>query len=465
MDQSDTAPRAITVDEAMAIALNCLKHGQVRDAEALCLKVLEVAPGHPDALHYAGVLAHRNGRTDEAIVLIEGSLALDPDQPDWHSNLGIVLQAKGDLDGAVREFERAIALQPGHANAHNNLGVLLRVDGRHEDAERAYRTAIELNPGHADAYHNLAILLDLTGRTPEAVTAYCRALTLKPEYPEARRLLALAYSALGDRDKAMRVCEEWVKDEPDDPVARHALASVSGQDVPVRAADDYVRKVFDSFAASFEAKLARLHYRAPDLVVAALAEAAGTKPARALDVLDIGCGTGLCGPMLAPYARRLIGVDLSGGMLDHAREKTVYDELVQAELTAYLEGFEQAFDVIVSADTLVYFGALDQVVAAAARALRPAGALVFTLEELVGPDATAPFCIQPHGRYNHRAEYVERLLSDVGLHPTIARAELRKEQGLPVAGLVVRAAKPVRADGAAEAGATGARVSGAQHAQ
>jgi predicted TPR repeat methyltransferase len=227
-----------------------------------------------------------------------------------------------------------------------------------------------------------------------------------------------------------------VSESPDDPRARHALAAYSGRDVPQRCGDDYVRTVFDEFAESFEAKLKRLDYRAPDLVADALA-ATAIAPARSLDILDVGCGTGLCAARLAPYARRLIGVDLSMGMLAHARQKHVYTHLVQAELTAYLQGLHAAFDVIVSADTLVYFGPLDAVITAAARALRPGGVLVFTVEQAVA--GGVDYELQLHGRFSHGAAYIERLLREAGLQPFIDRAELRKEGGVPVAGLVVRA--------------------------
>jgi predicted TPR repeat methyltransferase len=130
-------------------------------------------------------------------------------------------------------------------------------------------------------------------------------------------------------------------------------------------------------------------------------------------------------------------------MLAHAADKHVYHELVQGELTAYLETRDQDVDVIVTADTLVYFGALEPVVTAAAKALRSQGVLVFTVEETTEPAATPGYTLQPHGRYGHRAEYVERLLTEAGLRPVIDRAELRKESGLPVAGLVVRATKPI----------------------
>ncbi len=207
----------------------------------------------------------------------------------------------------------------------------------------------------------------------------------------------------------------------------------------MRASDDYVRQSFDTFAASFESKLAKLAYRAPALVSAMLDDA-GLDASRSLDVLDAGCGTGLCGPLIAPYARRLIGVDLSGGMLAQAKEKNIYDELLQTELTEYLRGRPDAFDVIVSADTLVYFGSLEGVAAAAAGALRPGGLFIFTLEHGVGESAP-DYHLLTHGRYAHARPYVERVLASCGFAVEIGQAELRLESGVPVAGLVVRARK------------------------
>ena len=235
-------------------------------------------------------------------------------------------------------------------------------------------------------------------------------ITLRPRHPEARRLLALAHYTLGEVDKAISVFEEWVREEADDPIARHMLAACSGRDVPERASDAFVEKTFDSFAASFDAKLASLAYRAPSLVAEMLAHA-GVAASRSLDVLDAGCGTGLCGPLVVPYARRLIGVDLSEGMLARARARNVYDELARRELTAYLRDSPASFDVIVSADTLVYFGPLDAVAAAAASALRPGGVLVFTVEEL---SAGAGYSINPNGRYRHASGYLGRVLADAG---------------------------------------------------
>ena len=212
--------------------------------------------------------------------------------------------------------------------------------------------------------------------------------------------------------------------------------------MPARASNGFVERTFDSFAASFESKLEQLSYRAPALV-AAMLEDAGLEPSKRLDVLDAGCGTGLCGPLVAPYARRLAGVDLSEGMLAHAREKHVYDALTRAELTDYLRDNRGAFDLIVSADTLVYFGDLEGVLAAAAGALRADGLFVFTLERAAGHGAHAGYRLELHGRYSHARAAVERWLAAAGLQSEIADADLRMESGAPVAGLVIRAAKRI----------------------
>jgi predicted TPR repeat methyltransferase len=433
-------PRALTVDEAIALAIQLQKQHHLAEAQQLYAGVLDVAPQHPDALHYSGLLAHQQGRADDAVNLIGQSLALSPNQADWHSNLGIVLQSTGRLGDAIAEYERAIELDPNHANAHSNLGVLMRAAGRPEAAEAAYRTAIRLCPDHVDAYTNLGILLNGLNRAKEASECFCKAITLRPRHPDARRLLALAHCMIGEVGEAVKILEQWLEEDPGDPIAEHMLAASTGRDVPSRASNAFVEKTFDAFAASFEAKLDSLSYRAPDLVAAALADSGLAADGRS-EILDIGCGTGLCGPLLRPYASRLVGVDLSAGMLALAKEKNIYTDLHQCELTEFLRARREAFDAMVSADTLVYFGDLLEFCEAAAGALRRSGLLVFTLEHAVGQDNIG-YRLELHGRYSHSLEYVKRVLAESGLIVETEFAELRNEAGVPVAGLVVRATKP-----------------------
>ena len=333
-------------------------------------------------------------------------------------------------------------LAPDRAEFHNNLGVLRREQHRPAESEAAYRRAIALNPKFADALTNLGRLLNSLGRTDEALVAICQALLLKPDHIKARHALGMTYYMAGRVQEAAQVYRDWLTEDPESPEARHHLAACSGEAVPERAADAYVEKTFDGFADSFEAKLAHLHYRAPQLIEQTVAALLG-EPRTSLAVLDAGCGTGLCGPLLAPYAQRLDGVDLSERMLAKARPREAYHSLAKAELTAFIEGVgPAAYDLIVSADTLCYFGDLQAVCRAARRALRPGGWLVFTVEALPG-EGEAGFHLNAHGRYSHREGYLREVLAGAGLCVgELQRAHLRMESAKPVEGWVVAARAP-----------------------
>ena len=355
-----------------------------------------------DALHYAGVLAHQQGRSDEAVALIEKSLALAPDRADCYSNLGIIYksmrQARGGRSAPV---ERAIAIDPGHANAHSNLGVLLRATGHPAEAEAAYRTAIRLDPQHIDAYTNLGILLNGLKRTEEAAACFSQVITLRPKHKEARQLLALAHCALGEIDRGGRHLRGMAATRSRTIRSRGTcIAACTGRDVPARASNGFVERTFDSFAASFESKLERLSYRAPALV-AAMIEEAGVERAKQLDVLDAGCGTGLCGPLLAPYARRLVGVDLSEGMLARAKEKQRLRRARAVRADAVPRRQPRGVRSDRRRPTRSSTSATwTPVVAAAAGALRPSGLLIFTLEHAVRAAEGVDYRLEFHGRYS-----------------------------------------------------------------
>ena len=139
MEQSPTTDRAVSLEEAVSIAIRLQQNDQWVAARDMYRRILEVAPDYADALHFSGVLAHQEGHSEEAVALIQRSLELEPDRADWHSNLAIVLRDRLDLDAASAACRRAIALDPNHPNAHNNLGVILRAQGHLADAEAEYR--------------------------------------------------------------------------------------------------------------------------------------------------------------------------------------------------------------------------------------------------------------------------------------------------------------------------------------
>lgn len=424
--------------EAVAGAMAVHRQGRLAEAEPLYRQLLSMRPDDANLNHFLGVLLHQRGHAEEALARVRRSIALDPGVASWHNNLGNILLDQRQHAEAARAYQRCVALDPGNVEVRNNLGCLLRVCGQLVEAEAVLREAIAYAPDSSAAHTNLALVLAALGRDDEAMAAGNRALELKPDNPRSRRLLGLLYARRGRTALAAEVFRDWLARSPDDPQARHHLAAVTGDEVPDRASDHYVSDLFDGFAASFDARLASLDYRAPALCAEVVRLRLG-EPAGRLRVLDAGCGTGLCGPLLRPWARELVGVDLSRGMLDRARARSVYDLLEQGELGAWLTAEHARFDLIVSADTLCYFGALDSLLTAMRRAAAVGACLVFTVEAL--DDASdADFRLLPHGRYAHRREAVEHALQRAGWAAgEMQSVVLRQESGEPVHGWLASA--------------------------
>jgi predicted TPR repeat methyltransferase len=441
-DGADAAPpNELGIADAMALARELLNDHRLEAADELYRRILAVAPDYPDALNFRGVVAFQLGRTEEAEGSLRRAIELAPGYADAYSNLGnVLLHQKRDLD-AVAYYERAIALQPDLADAHNNLGNAFQKQKRYEDAVACYERAIALRPDMADAHLNLGRALEALDRAAEALTAFRRAVELRPFHADSYRRLGSMLYSWGRIDEAADVYGRWLSFDRDNPVAQHLLAGCTGQHVPSRASDATVRDIFDGFADSFDDVLEKLQYRAPALVGQAAAEVMGPPEAR-LDILDAGCGTGLCAEHFKPFARRLVGVDLSLEMLKRAGVRRLYDELILGELTAFVGAVPSAWDHVVSADTLVYFGDLAPVMAAARRGLRPGGHLVFTLERADERDAPEGFKINPHGRYSHTEAYVRRVLAAARLEARrITPVHLRVELKKPVEGWLVVAAR------------------------
>ena len=428
---------------ALTAAIARHREGRLAEAEAAYRQVLAGAPRDPDALHYLGVLCHHRGENADAVDLIQRAIAGAPGYADAHNNLGNVLRALGRTEEAAAAYRRALALRPDDASIENNLGMTLRWLGQVDDAIALHRRAIARAPDRGVGYFGLGQALRASGDLEGAIAALYESVARAPDHISAYQSLARALQRAGRGAEAVGVFERWLARDPGNPVASHMLAACSGREVPPRASDAFVLAVFDTLARQFDEHLRELDYRAPELALEAVAACAGA-PRAALDVADAGCGTGLCGALLRPYARRLIGVDLSAAMLARAGGRAVYDELVEAELTAYLRERPAAFDLIVSADTLVYFGDLRAVLAAAARALRPAGHVVFTVEraDVEEEGARAGYRLEAHGRYAHTAGYLRGETAAAGLAlVSMAASTLRLEGGHPVAGYVVTARK------------------------
>jgi len=442
---SKSNPRDMNMNELRAILRQGIQHhqqGNLAEAEACYERILTQAPEFPDALNFLGVLKHQHGLSATGLELIGKAMRIAPDYFDAYVNAGRILMELELYDRAEEAYAKAAELKPDHPGAQRALATAReRLQAGRERIESLRQDAAE-QPDDPERQYLLGLALRGQRRLDEAEAAFLRAVELEPQAREAYYQLFRVYYTQNMQEAMKSVLERWLENIPDDPNAQHMLWAITGENTPERASDEYVQESFDKFAASFDLVLQSIDYRTPKLIgkqVQELAEENGPFS----HVLDAGCGTGLCGPGIKPYAKRLVGVDLSTKMLEKASERGCYDKLVQRELTLYLTEQPAQFDLIVSADTLVYFGALGPVLQAASRALLPGGRLLFTVEKLESPEATG-FVLNPEGRYGHSQDYVAETLEAQGLDiDFIATTVLRTEGGKAVVGLYVSAIKPV----------------------
>ncbi len=398
--------------------------------------------GAPDVSIHRAIELHRAKRLAEAEAIYLRLLRNRPNDADALHFLGLLRMHQGRRPAAIELMQRSLKILSTNPHAWNNLANLLLADGQDEAAQEAYTRATHLNPQMAEAWFNLGVLFRRKRRPDEALASFRRVLDSNPRFAAAYESLGLLLYRMGRSDHAADVYRKWLEIEPNQPVARHMLAATTGRDVPERAADQYVAQLFDGFANSFDAQLESLDYAAPRLLSAALAERIDFGRS-GLDILDAGCGTGLCGMLLRSSAKVLVGVDLSPGMLAKARGRKVYDEVVEAELCSFMNSRPGAFDVVNCADTLCYFGALEPALQAARTALRGGGHFGFTVEALAA-QAEETFKINVHGRYAHAGPYVDRVMQEAGFTAVTREAVvLRKERGEDVQGhLVIGQAPP-----------------------
>lgn len=428
--------------QALELARASLARGDFAEAEKVLSALLKALPKQPSALHLMGALHNLRGDSANALTLMQQAVQLQPQDANIWNDIGLVYGRLERVDDAILAYQRCIDLAGKTILAARALDNLGRLQLQHDAsaAEQSSRRATEFAPGFGLAWYGLAQALIVQDKLEGGLQAAHHAVRLMPK-SMAREVLADVLSKRGHQQAAIDFYHHMLQDDPDNPRVLHHLKALTDPKSPERASNAYISSIFDDFAASFDSKLALLQYHAPQLVITALASRYADAR-NALDVADAGCGTGLCGPLLAPWAKRLVGVDLSSGMLDKARQRAVYTELHHMELCQFLGGQPQTFDVVVSADTLVYFGDLTAVLAACQHSLRCGGHAFFTVEALL--DDALAHRLAPHGRYAHSRSHLRAAAQAAGLAMrAIDPHTLRTERGEPVAGWVVSLQKPV----------------------
>ena len=378
--------------------------GNPQRAEEAARRAVELEPTWPVAVtEYAALLA-RQGRFDEALQHGRRAVALDPNNPQVLARMVDVAHNALQIDLATQWLQQLVNLVPQNSGIKLLLATDLRRTGRHDEALTRYDELIAAEPGN-----NAALL----GR-------------------------AQAWHAKGDDKAALADCATLLDREPQNEEYKFLRALASGETPPSQPAA-VVKQLFDPVAYSFDDHMVRgLRYRLPKQVAGLIQ---GKYPDLKLNVLDLGCGTGLLGVCLGRIQGALVGVDLSEAMTAQAAGHKVYDRFHHVNvLDALAETPASIYDVIAALDVFIYVGDLTAAIPDAHRILVPGGHLIFSCEAAAedGPQLV----LQPTGRYAHKRSHVEALCRSAGFTDlSIEDCDLRLEQGQPLQGFLVVARK------------------------
>jgi predicted TPR repeat methyltransferase len=447
-------------------------------ARQLLAAVRRLAAPSPELAQLAARVALCDGQIEQALTEIDSALAAAPDHVGLRKCRADIRNRLGDLQGALADAADAVVLDPHDPTAMAILGVLLLDVRRPEDAATCLRSAVAADATNPFFRQGLAAAQEATGDAEAALVTLAAGIAAAPRLVELRNaaillsvrrrdfvtahrlgeearlagvadacsfgLMGHSLSSLGRHAEAADAYAEALKLGPDDPYVRHLVASsgiVPGAD---RAPVEYLRAVFNGYAERFETHLISLGYRVPGLMRAAVAShpdlVAGGRLGPAL---DLGCGTGLVAVALSDLpVGPLTGVDVSPRMLEAAAAKQLYAELREADVMDFLAEDATRWRLVLAADMLIYFGALEALLAAVHARLQPGGWFVFSVEELLPDyDGVVPgdgrWALQRQGRYVHPMDYVANAVRQAGFTThVLERQTVRFEAGASVAGIV-----------------------------
>jgi predicted TPR repeat methyltransferase len=435
--------------EAAIINLSTISY-ELQDyesAEEYARKALSLNEKNIAAWQNLANISFCNGKYEEALEYYQKMYDFNHNSYIAMINLANTYYYLGKYVLALDFAKRSMEKHPSSVTAHILAGNALNAMGKYEKAIDMYLRAYELDNNNLEMLNSLSDAYRSNNDWENCMLFAWRYIKNMAEPSNAAHLNFgyLLYECYSEKSQelAQKYALKWLKFFPNNKITQHlGLALTNGKAMQSSDAD-FIKETFNSFAPEFETTLADLEYQAPDLVAEALSNNLKKSIFKRYHILDLGCGTGLCGQKVKPFAssRGLIGVDLSDKMLEIAEQKGIYAQLICDDICHYMENSDYFFHIMTAADVLTYFGDLTKVFVRIWRSLTPDGLFVFTFSEneLNGED----FFMAPSGRFVHSYSYVEKVLKSVGFKLISAEKHiLRNEAEVPVYGYVVVARKP-----------------------
>lgn len=400
--------KALDLQPNYAVAHNnlgniLLQQGKLKQASKHYQQAIQIQPNYADAHYNLAVISLKQNDIAEAMKHLDKTLQLQPDHTEAHNQMAQLFHQQGDLEKAIYHYKECLKLDPFNATLFHNLGAIFLERGEPTAALKYFLRLLQIAPDF-DTYYNLGVIYMYLGRADDAIQYFQEALKKDPNHFASHSNLGSIYLKAGDYKNAIHHYRQALKLQPNNKEIAYILNAIDQKKVPKAAPKEYIQSLFDQYAAYFDKHLIEvLHYKVPELLYESIEQVTEIK-GHSWDILDLGCGTGLCGEKFRPLAKKLIGIDLSEKMVDVAREKNIYDELHVSDVHHELQK-QHNLDLIIAGDTFVYIGDLAKTFSDCKNALKKSGLLAFTIEKT----SQYPYELQKSARFAHSKKYIEEL--------------------------------------------------------
>jgi len=434
-----------------------------QEAEAYFKQALKLKPDYAEAYNNYGLLFYKQKAFKKAEKQFRLALEAKRDCFDAMYNLALSLKAQDEISETIacllalteadhkyikayllladllieqKLFEEADKCFQNVLNGDlNNTEILIAIikswlDHKcYKEAKKYCVKALSLRSKDIEILYNLGVIETFLGEKQAAINHYHAILQIDFHYFPALNNLAVLYLEQQSFAAAKYYFQQALKQKPDDKSIQYILNAISGDCSYESAPREYVEPLFDGYADHFEQHLCEtLNYCVPELLKQSVMEALSIENPQ-WNILDLGCGTGLCGKVFEDFSKYLVGIDVSSKMIEVARQDDCYNELIAAENLEYLIDKKEIFDLITAADVFVYQGNLSAIFSACYKALLPESILAFSTEIYSGKT----FAMQQTGRFCHAKCYIETLASEIGFKVLISKQVVaRQQQNQPI---------------------------------
>lgn len=255
------------------------------------------------------------------------------------------------------------------------------------------------------------------GNISDAILRFRMVSFLTPENPDAHYNLGRCFIMAGENDNAKKQFEKTIQMKKNYAGVQYQIDKLEKPESINNIPADIITEKCESIAESYneEAQENDLN-RSSALVKLALANIEDKNPN--LQVLDLGCGTGICGEILfsKEVTKNITGVDLCPEMLKATKRikidgTSVYDFLEKQEINDYLSKNKKSFDLIISDDAFHYLGDMEKTASMLKKSLNAKSILAFTARENLSDGYKLDIS---KDKFDYSSKYIKETLKKAG---------------------------------------------------